>query len=365
MSIIRDLLANAIEAGASDVHLKSDQVPFYRIHSALTESGFDVISAEEMQQIISDIIPPHIAQEFTQTSEADFSLNEPDVGRFRVNVFRSEGKPAAALRHVKMDIPTFEGLNLPSQMTTFAEVPRGIILLAGTTGSGKSTSLAAIIQRINTNMRKRIITIEDPIEYHFDDDQSVITQREVGLDTVSYQESLKRLMRQDPDVIMVGEMRDSLSISTSLQAAETGHLVLSTLHASNAALAIPRMLDVFPSAEHDRIRMAIADNLHAVACQRLVKGVQIGLVPAVEILINSPMVRKLIVKNELNLLSAAIETGRDDGMQTFNQALYDLITSGMITEESGLTLATNPESLRMNLQGIFLDEANKILSSVS
>jgi twitching motility protein PilT len=361
MSIIRELLTQAVTVGASDIHIKTGQEPFFRINSELTESGFEKLSAEYMQTIIDELVPPYLKEAFARDHETDFSHAEEGAGRFRVNLFMCQGTPTLALRHVKDKIPTFAELHTPEQVAQLAKAKRGIILLCGTTGSGKSTTLAAIIGEINRTQRRRIITIEDPIEYVFTDDQSVITQREVGLDTLSFERSLKHLMRQDPDVILIGEMRDPTSIRTAFLAAETGHLVLSTLHAGTADLSVPRMLDVFPAAEHASIRMAIAANLQAVVCQRLVPAATGGVVPAVEIMINTSTVRKLLERNQLDVLGAAIETGGEDGMQSFNQSIYALIKSGQITEADGMHYATNPESLRMNLQGIFLDEGNRIL----
>ncbi len=361
MSILHELLRSAVEREASDVHLKPFQEPFYRVHSALIESGFDTLTPEHMVEIVTDILPAHLRESFHKTHEADFSHQEPDVGRFRVNVFMSQGVPTVAMRHVKTDIPTFEQLRLPLHLKKLAEVQRGIILLSGTTGSGKSTTLAAIIGEINRTQRMRIITVEDPVEYVFLDDQSLVTQREVGLDTMSFSNALKHLMREDPDVILIGEMRDQTSIRTALLAAETGHMVLSTLHAGTADMAVPRMLDVFPAEEHDQIRLALAGNLHAVICQRLMRDVNGKAIPAVEIMVNSPTVRKLLEKNQLDVLPAAIETGGEDGMQTFNQSIYKVIKSGTVSETEGMLHATNPESLRMNLQGSFLDEGHRIL----
>jgi len=266
MSILKDLLMKAVEAGASDIHLKPNKEPFFRAQGEIKESGFDVLTPTGMQEIVDDILPGHLVDSYTNEHEADFSLQEEDVGRFRVNVFNSQGTPTIAMRHVKTDIPTFEQLRLPPNMAKLAGVPRGIILLSGTTGSGKSTTLAAIIGEINRTRKRRIITVEDPVEYMFEDDQSLITQREVGLDTISFENALKHLMRQDPDVILIGEMRDTTSIRTALLAAETGHLVLSTLHAGMADLAVPRMLDVFPAAEQDQIRMGLAGKS---SCNRL------------------------------------------------------------------------------------------------
>jgi len=363
MSILKDLLAKAVAQDSSDVHIKPHYVPFFRIHGSLVESGFEEVTPEHMMEIVKDILPAHLTESFDREHEADFSLQEEDVGRFRVNVFVGQGIPSIAMRYVKGAIPTFEQLRLPPQLKLLANAERGIILLSGTTGSGKSTTMAALIGEMNRTQRNRIVTIEDPVEYLFADDQCIITQREVGLDTLSFENALKHILRQDPDVIFVGEMRDQNSIRTSLLAAETGHLVLSTLHAGTCAQAVPRILDVFPEAEHDQIRMAIAGNLYAVICQRLVPDVQSSVIPAVEILLNTPTVRKLLEKNQLDIIAAAIETGTEDGMQTFNQSLYNHIKAGLVTEREGMRYATNPESLRMNLQGIFLDEGKRILAT--
>lgn len=363
MSIINELLARAVALDASDVHIKSNYDPFFRIHGVLTESGFEKTTSEHMQEIVNDIMPAHLVETFQREHEADFSLQETGVGRFRVNVFMAQGIPTVAMRYVKSAIPTFEMLRLPLQLKNLANAERGIILLSGTTGSGKSTTMAAVIGEMNRTQRNRIITIEDPVEYVFEDDQSVITQREVGLDTLTFDNALKHILRQDPDVIFIGEMRDQNSIRTALLAAETGHLVLSTVHAGTCSLAVPRILDVFPEVEHDQIRMAIAGNLYAVVCQRLIPDVQGSVIPAVEILLNTPTVRKLLEKNQLEVIGAAIETGNEDGMQTFNQAIYHHIKAGLITEREGMRYATNPESLRMNLQGIFLDEGKRILAT--
>ncbi len=364
MSILHDVLAKAVELGASDIHLKTDHEPIYRVSAELVDSGFDVLTQEHMDAIVQEVLPDWLTRVYDAEHEADFSLAEEGVGRFRVNLFMSQGKHTFALRHVRSEIPDFHSLRLPTQLEQIAHAERGIVLMAGTTGSGKSTTLAAMINEINHTERARIITVEDPIEYMFEDKMSVITQREVGLDTISFQNALKHLMRQDPDVILVGEMRDRMSIRTSLLAAETGHLVMSTIHAGTADLAVPRMLDVFPAEEQDQIRMGLAGNMHAIICQRLIPDTQGSVVPACEILINTSTVRKLLEKDKLDVLGAAIATGKEDGMQSFNQAIYQLITDGLITEKEGMRYATNPESLRMNLQGIFLDEGSRILGDI-
>ncbi len=362
MSMIANLLRDAVSRDASDLHLKTGQTPFLRIHGRLTASGGSPLTAEDLWAMIREILPKHLAESFEKSHEADFSYALDGVGRFRVNAFMAQLNPALVMRHVKTTIPTIEELHLPAALKTLALTPRGIVVLSGTTGCGKSTTLAALIQQINRSQARRIITVEDPIEYLFADGQSLITQREVGLDTMSFHQALKHVLRQDPDVIMIGEMRDKESFQTALAAAETGHLIMTTLHAGTAAAATHRVLEFFPSGEWEQTRLALAANLHAVVCQRLIPASQGGVVPAVEILINSPTVRKLIEQDKLDLLPAAIETGVEDGMQTFNQSIYKLITEGYITQEEGMRHATNPAALRMNLQGIFLDESRRILS---
>ncbi len=363
MSVLSELLKQAVEIGVSDVHLKLDRRPFYRKGGELQESDFEPLSIEALTLIADAIIPQRQRRDFDERREIDFSHLEEGAGRFRVNAFLAQGIPTFAMRYVQEVIPSFAELNLPVQLQQLALAPRGIMVVSGTTGSGKSTTLASMIQHINTSASKRIISIEDPIEYLFHDQRSVITQREVGPDTPDFHAALKYILRQDPDVIMIGEMRDQMGFSMALSAAETGHLILTTLHAGNASQAIYRMLEFFSAAEHDRARMALAGNLHAIICQRLIQSVDGGVVPGVEILINTPTVRNLLEKNKLEVIPSAIETGVGDGMQTFNQSIYKLIKSGMITEEAGMRHATNPQALKMNLKGIMLDEDKRILAT--
>ncbi|MGI6098259.1 MAG: PilT/PilU family type 4a pilus ATPase [Lentisphaerae bacterium] len=363
MSSIRELLIRAVELGASDVHITPGQRPILRISSQLVPAGFEPLSADDLRLIGDELIPPHARERFAEYHECDFSHFEEDAGRFRVNVFLGKGVPAIALRYVKSEIPTLESLNLPPILKRCAEAPAGVVIISGTTSSGKSTTLAALVGLINNNFERRIITIEDPIEYEFTDDRSTITQREVGLDTRSFATGLRQILRQDPDVILIGEVRDPESLRIGIMAAETGHLVLTTLHSGTAAQAIPRLLNEFQAGDQERIRLAVAANLHSVICQRLLPTVHGGLVPAVEIMFNTPMVRKLIVQNQLEHLHDAIETGNEDGLQTFDQAIYQLIRQHVVTERVGLEHATNAEKLRMNLEGIFLDESRRILAT--
>lgn len=363
MEYLNSLLKFAVNMGASDIHLKADHHATIRISGELFPVQVDPPSKEQISEIVRFMLPPHLESKLEREREADFSYLAENLGRFRVNVFHQRGRLCMAMRHVKTSIPSFGDLHLPEQISKIAAAERGVVFVTGATGSGKSSTLAAMLENINLTEKCHIITLEDPIEYMFEDKQSVIEQREIGLDTLSFERALVHVMRQDPDIIMIGEMRDSQSFMTALTAADTGHLVLTTLHTNTAYAAIGRILDYFPSHERDQIRRQLAANLRGVICQRLVPACAGGVVPAVEIMINSPIVRKLIEENRLDKLSAAIETGTEDGMQTFNQALYKLAKAKMITEEEALAKATNPDALRMNFRGIFLDESRRILAS--
>jgi twitching motility protein PilT len=266
------------------------------------------------------------------------------------------------MRYVKTIVPSFEELGLLQQIRKIAESPRGIVLVAGSTGCGKSTTLAAMIEHINANFKKHLITLEDPIEYVFEDNQCVIEQREVGLDTSSFHHALKHVLRQDPDIIMIGEMRDAVSFTAAMSAADTGHLVLSTVHTTNAAQSVNRILDFFKAEEREQVRRQLSGTLQAVVCQRMVTTVTGGMTPALEIMINTPTVRKLMEENRLDKLPVAIETGLDDGMLNFNQSLFNLVKEGKVSEKEALAKASNPQALEMNFKGIFLDEGRRILS---
>jgi len=363
MEYLHSLLKFAVNMGASDIHVKPGHHATIRISGELFPVQVDPPTKEQVEEIVRHMLPKHLEARLEREKEADFSYIDPALGRFRVNVFYQRGVPSFAMRYVKTHVPTFKDLNLPDQMTKVASAERGIILVTGPTGCGKSSTLAALVHHINETEKCHIITLEDPIEYIFEDKQSIIEQREVGLDTLSFERALVHVMRQDPDVIMIGEMRDSQSFMAALAAADTGHLVITTLHTTTAYSAIGRTLDFFPAHERDQIRRQIAANLHAVVCQRLVPAIAGSVVPAVEIMLNTPTVRKFIEQNMLDKLAAAIETGTDDGMQTFNQALYKLVKAKLITEEEALSKATNPEALKMNFRGIFLDESRRILAN--
>jgi twitching motility protein PilT len=362
MELFNKILKTAVDGGASDVHLKIGTPVIFRINRELIAVDAPFPTMDWMNKVVETITPAHLKKRLDEEREVDFSYFVPEIGRFRTNLFQQRNQWALAMRHVKNHVPSFDELGLPATIKKIAEAPRGIILVAGSTGSGKSTTLAAMIEHLNGNFKKHIITLEDPVEFAFEDNQSVIEQREIGLDTVSFHHALKHVLRQDPDIIMVGEMRDDISFTAAMSAADTGHLVVSTLHTTTAALSVTRILDFFKAEEREQVRRQLAGTLRGVVCQRMVGTVEGKMTPALEILMNSPLVRKLIEENRLDKLSAAIETGGDDGMISFNQSLFNLVKEGRVTEKEALSKASNPQGLEMNFKGIFLDEGRRIVS---
>ena len=363
MELFHKILKTAVEGGASDVHIKADAPVVYRINSQLVETEMNQQPDEQwLSNIIDKIVPGHFTQRLEEDREIDFSYHVPGIGRFRTNCYQHLGKWCLAMRHVVAEVPNIDSLGLPEIIKSIAEEHRGIVIVAGTTGCGKSTTLAGMIDHINTTQKRHIITMEDPVEYVFEDRQCIIEQREVGLDTPSYQHSLKHIMRQDPDVIMVGEMRDSTSFRAAMSSADTGHLVLSTLHTIDAPQSISRMLDFFPAEERESVRKQMLGTLKAIIVQRMTVRKDGGIIPAIEIMINTPTVSKLINENRLEKLHVAIETGTDEGMQNFNQSLFQLVKDDIITKEEALEKATNAQALEMNFKGIFLSEGSRILN---
>lgn len=361
MQLFHRILQTAIEGGASDVHLKIGTPVILRINRQLVAIEAPTPTEEWLNKIVDGMTPAFLRKRLEEEREIDFSYYVPGIGRFRTNLFQQRGQFCLSMRYVKTQVPSFEQLGLLPILRTIAQSPRGIVLLAGSTGCGKSTTLAAMIEHINANFKKHIITLEDPIEFVFEDNQSVIEQREIGLDSLSFEAGLKHILRQDPDSIMIGEMRDAMSFTAAMSAADTGHLVLSTLHTTNAAQSVTRILDFFKADEREQIRRQLAGTLQAVVCQRMVNTVTGGVTPALEIMINTGTVRKLIEENRLDKLPAAIETGTEDGMLNFNQSLLQLVKDRKVTEKEALAKASNPQALMMNLQGIFLDEGRRIL----
>lgn len=363
MELFHKILNTAVEGGASDVHIKPNAPVVYRISSQLVETEMSQQPDEQwLNNVIDNIVPSQFKETLAEDREIDFSYNVPGIGRFRTNCFQHLGMWCLAMRYVVAEVPKIDNLGLPEIIKSIAEEPRGIVLVAGTTGCGKSTTLAGMIDHINSTQKRHIITIEDPVEYVFKDKNCIIEQREVGLDTPSYQHSLKHVMRQDPDVIMIGEMRDAISFRAAMSAADTGHLVMSTLHTIDAPQSISRVLDFFPADERESVRKQMIGTLKAIIVQRMTVRKDGTVIPAIEIMINTPTISKLINENRLEKLHAAIETGTDDGMQNFNQSLFQLVKDDIITKEEALEKATNAQALEMNFKGIFLSEGSRILN---
>ena len=354
---LSEILTIAIRKQASDVHLKAGIVPVIRKHGKLRplQQGMHPITAAELEHMALEVMDPTQQKFFEDNKELDFSHGISGVGRFRINVFRQRSSVRMVIRNIPFDVPTIDGLNLPETIKRIADFERGLVLVTGITGSGKSSTLAAIIDHINNHQNNHILTIEDPIEFLIRDRKSIISQRELGIDTKSFSGALRSALRQDPDVILIGEMRDQETIEIALTAAETGHLVLSTLHTMDAQESINRILGAFEPHEHQQVREQLASVLSAIVSQRLASRKDgTGFVPAVEILINNQRTRDMIVdSSRTKELRLAIEQSRDTaGMQSFDQSLMDLLSSDMITYDEALRLATNQEDFALKFSGI-------------
>jgi twitching motility protein PilT len=346
-------LRELVEKGGSDLHLKVDSAPLYRVNGDLTlDERVEPLSASDTEGALKELLHDEDKlDEFAHEHEVDFSFEIPQVARYRINAFRQRGVISMACRAIPHHISTIEELALPPVVRDLAEEERGIVLLTGTTGSGKSTTLAAMIDHMNQTMSKHIVTIEDPIEFVHQDKRSVINQREVGMDTASFKRALRRVLRQDPDVILVGEMRDEETVQTALSAAETGHLVLSTIHTVDATESINRMLDFFPPHQHGQARSMIAGTVKGVISQRLVPGADGGRVAVCEILRMTGRVRDMIVDPaQTGKLVEVITTGGYYGMQTFDQALFGHVKAGRVTFEDAMHTATSPHDFKLLMQ---------------
>ena len=350
---VTELLRYTVEMGGSDLHLKAGNVPFIRVDGELQPAPFPALSSNDTVGAAIALMPEHKRKEFEQSSEADFGYTMPGVGRFRINVFRQRGMVGLAIRRVRSEVPTIEELLLPPVMTELSESARGLVLVTGPTGTGKTTTIASMIGHINRTRRAHIVTVEDPIEVVHDDDRSIIQQREIGLDTESYAAALKHVIRQDPDVIFVGEIRDPDSALSAIQAAETGHLVISTLHTIDATETINRLLDLFPPQQQREVRTSLAGALRGIVSQRLVPRADgKGRVPAVEVLIATGRVYDRIVDPEATVeIHDVIAEGEFYGMQTFDQALVKLVRDGLVSEEEAKRASTNPHDFILALRG--------------
>ena len=359
------LLRHTVEVGASDLHIKAGNVPFVRVDGELRPSTFPATTSADTEAISESIMPEHKKREFSQRHEADFGFTMAGVGRFRINVYRQRGHVGLAIRRVRSDVPTFEELLLPPVMRQLGDSQRGLVLITGPTGTGKTTTIASMIGYINRTRRAHIVTIEDPIEVMHEDDLSIIEQREIGLDTESYAAALKHVIRQDPDVIFVGEIRDGDSALSAIQAAETGHLVISTLHTTDATETINRVLDLFPAQQQREIRPSFAGALRGIVSQRLAPRADgKGRVPAIEVLVANGRVYERIIDPEATMeIRDIVREGEYYGMQTFDQSLVRLVQDGLVTEEDAKRVATNPHDFVLALRGVLTRGAPSLGSS--
>lgn len=335
-----ELLREAVSMNASDVHLCEAQPPVLRVHGSLVRLGSLPASNRDLQEICEWLVPPDKQDELRECGEADFSYAIPGLGRFRVNAYRQRGTPALAFRSIPYRIYTLDELGLPEVLSQFCEKPHGLVVVTGPTGSGKSTTLAALVDMINERYNRHIITLEDPIEFLHKHKRSVVNQREVGADTSSFARGLRAALRQDPNVILLGEMRDLETIRICLQAAETGHLVFATLHTNDAPSTVDRMIDVFPPEQQQQVRVQLAATLQGVVAQRLFSRTdKQGRVVAVEILMVTPAVRNLIREGKTHQILSSIQTGGRMGMRTLENSVRDLYERGMISMEDFQTFA--------------------------
>ena len=334
MLTMETLVRESVEKGASDLHLSAGGPPRLRIDGDLAVTDHPSLDAAGVMTVVDAILTPQQREHFAAERELDFSWAVPDVGRFRVNVFMQGRGPGAVLRTIPTQIPSLEALNMPPILAELCKRERGLVLVTGPTGSGKSTTLAAMVDLVNSTWDGHILTIEDPVEFTHESKRCLVNQREIGAHTTSFSAALRSALREDPDVILVGEMRDLETISLALTAAETGHLVFGTLHTSSAAKTIDRIIDVFPSGQQSQIRTMLSESLEAVVAQRLLKKIGGGRVAACEVLVGSPAVRNLIREGKLHQIPSAMQTGQQQGMITFDMALAELQKKGLIEREA-------------------------------
>lgn len=354
--IFNDLLKLAVDSGASDVVIKSNKPGYVRISGRLKPVDMDPITCPEAQAFVDEHVPRVFKKRWEDDGQIDFAYAAENIGRFRVNAFHQRGLVSIVMRHIKSRVPNFEDLDLiPEPLLRLAQVKDGILLICGATGSGKSSTMAAMLNWINLNLDRHIVTIEDPIEYTFQDEKSLFQQREIGLDVPSFELAIKSVLRQNPDIILIGEMRDRETFETAISAAETGHLVFSTMHAATVAQSLTRLFEFFPPEQQIQARRQIAGSLRGFICQKLIPALEGGgRVPTMEILNADATVKNLILEGQFDRIQGLLEGSVDSNSFSFNKDIYRLIKAGKISKAEGLRFSPNPQALEMNLKGIFI-----------
>lgn len=356
LETFHSLLALAVQNKASDIHVKSNSAAYMRLSGSLEVVEMEPLKPEEIYDFIKETLPHQFSESWEKNHQVDYSYELQGLGRFRINCFLQRGVPGMVIRYVNDHPPTFEELNLDSKtLSKLCKEKDGIIVVCGPTGSGKSSTQAAFINHINHNYDRHVITLEDPIEYVHQDAKSIINQREIGIDCISFSRGMHSALRQDPDVILVGEMRNYETFETALHAAETGHLILSTLHAADVQQAVQRLFEFFPDDRKHFLLGQLAGTLRAVIAQKLLPAMEGGgQLPVIEAFVLDPVARKAIMAGKLDKIEALMESSKDNGSKTFNQDLYRLLKAGLIFREDALSHSPNPRQLEMNLKGIFL-----------
>ncbi|MHC4394454.1 MAG: type IV pilus twitching motility protein PilT [Planctomycetota bacterium] len=344
----------AVKTQASDLHLKVGQPPKLRLYSKLKNTTGEIITKEAVERLVFELLSPEQKDYFVKNGTIDFAYEIGTEDRFRINIFRQRGVISLAARRVSSDIPLFETLHLPLVIQNIADGSQGLILVVGPTGCGKTTTIASMINHINHTRSCHIVTVEDPIEYIFKDDKAIVSQREIGIDVKDFDEALRTLMRQDPDIVFVGEMRDAKTVTAGMRAAETGHLVFGTMHSANASQAVQRLLDLFPQSERDLTRQTLSLTIRAIISQVLIPSIKEGIerIPAVEVLLANPTVKKLISEAREADLPSVIQSCQEEGMQDFTTNLCEMVKNGSIDPKDAYHYAPNVEELKMAMKGI-------------